>query len=244
MTYMKLMKKALFLSTILMMSLASCTSENKPADSPDIRAFGLTGDVSQVYVTTMTLSTTDPEEKPSSEANERLELSFDKAGRVTLDSYSNKYEYDADGKFIMGRTDSTTFTRDSLGRIDTYDNTPDDFETLDFENYLQMKFKYDDKNRVSTVEFGGWEWNTDHKFFYDKDNVYPSKMTFDGGSEGTEYKGESVYEYISFDQKGNWTERKVTSTETESEEFSEEAPKTVNRVLTEKRRIVYYSDSK
>lgn len=236
------MRKALFISAILMMSVASCTSENKTADSPDIRAFGLTGDVSQVYLTTVTLSTTDPEAELTSEASERLELSFDKAGRVTLDRYSNKYEYDADGKFKMGRTDSTTFTRDSLGRIDTYDNTPDDFEFLDFENYIQMKFKYDAMGRASAIEFGGWEWYTEHKFFYDKDKVYPSKMTYAGGSEGTEYKGEETYEYISFDQKGNWTERKVTSTVTESEEFSETEPKTVNSVVSEKRRIVYYSD--
>lgn len=239
---MKHMKKVLFISAVLMMSLASCTSENKTADSPDIRAFGLTGDVSEVYLTTVTVSTTDPDAEISPEQTERLELSFDKAGRVTLDRYGSKYEYDTEGNFIKGRTDSTTFTRDAQGRIDTYDNTPDDFETLDYENYLQMRFKYDDLGRVTTEDLGGWEWFYEYKFFYDKDNVYPSKMTYEGGSEGTEWKGEAINEYKSFDQKGNWTERSITITETESEEFSEEAPKTVTKVLTEKRRIIYYSD--
>ena len=225
------MKKALFISVILMMFLASCKSENKATGSPDIRAFGLAGDVSEVYLT-------------SAEEPERLELSFDKAGRVTVDRYGSKYEYDADGNFIKGRTDSTTFTRDAQGRIDIYDNTPDDFETLDYENYLQMKFKYDDMGRVVTEELGGWEWYYEFKFSYDKDNVYPAGMKYDGGSEGTEWKGEAKYEYKSFDQKGNWTERTVNLTETESEEFSDEAPKTVTKVFTEKRRIIYHSDKK
>ena len=91
------MKRLAYLLTMAAVALVSC----QPADKsfPDVRSFGLSGDVKEVYASTM-----DPEleaegEDPMLEP-EILEFSFDELGRVTEDNSGNSFEYDAQGNLV------------------------------------------------------------------------------------------------------------------------------------------------
>ncbi len=221
-------------------------SGNGNYDQTDARTFGLAGAVKEVRISVTNLSPANDEERANPVISDnKLQMSFNERGQVTLDHYGNVYEYDSDGKFIKGRSDITVVERDSKGRITRYENTPqtysdgEDFGEFVF-NYISLDLGYDEQGRVYTEEIGSWEAGYAYRIFYDGSNIYPQRAVIDGGEGPTTVKGSITYEYISFDEKGNWTERKVFVAQSFTEEGSNDEPTVENTERLEKRTILYY----
>ena len=240
---------ALVMTMALALSCRSNTnnsddSGNGNYDQTDARTFGLAGAVKEVRISVTNLLPSDTQENILSKDNE-LQMSFNERGQVTLDHYGNVYEYDSDGKFVKGRSDITVVERDSKGRITRYENTPqtysdgEDFGEFVF-NYISLDLGYDEQGRVYTEEIGSWEAGYAYRIFYEGSNIYPQRAVIDGGEGPTTVKGSITYEYISFDEKGNWTERKVFVAQSFTEEGSSDEPTVENTERLEKRTILYY----
>jgi uncharacterized protein YcfL len=151
----KTMKKALFVSALAAAVLAACQSP-EAVTSPDVRTFGMKGDVKTV---SYTIEDVELSEEPGYEPEYELELSFDEQGRVTLDNYNNVYEYDAEGNFVRGSGKRTVMQRDAQGRVILYDNTilPEDgnYEESDFDHFIKIEIAYDAQGRMDLLDFEG-----------------------------------------------------------------------------------------
>ena len=242
------MKNISILSLAAMLLLVvSCHTENK-AGSPDLRTFGMKGDVKEVFFSVFRLESSSAEEQgdPWIQQDELL-LSFDEAGRVTRDDYQNYYEYDDKGQVVEGTSEQTRLTRDDQGRIVCYDNTgiddtSDDFDIMDFR---KISYTYDAQGRVATEEYNGWEWTNKYTYSYEGDNIWPASCTLESHDEGWNSEGTITYEYLAFDGKGNWTERIVTRRTKEYEEpWGDEEPEVEDYYLEtrETREILYWED--
>ena len=235
-----MMKKVLLLMAVL--ALASCQFGNKGYDPKDALSFGLVGDVKEVYVTRSIVST-DSENDAVEEGmdEERLEMTFTEKGRITLDTYGNPYVYDEEGKFVKGFTENTVLVRDNKGRLETYDNMTEDYDgDFDVETYFTYTFSYDDQDRVILEELGGWEWGETYYLVYSGKKTYPVSATFTGYNENWNEEGTIEYEYISFDDRGNWTERKQIIDYVGYEEDCEDEAENHTTVYLQKRRIIYW----
>ncbi len=245
------MKKAFFVSALAAAALAACQSP-EAATSPDVRTFGMKGDVKTV---SYTLEHLVPSEEPGAEPEYEVffedepVLAFDAQGRVTLDSFGYVYEYDADGNFVRGSSDKTVMQRDAQGRIILYDNTPhteddDDLSEIDFENFGRFEISYDAQGRPDMIDSDGWESTCQTKYIYEGDNPYPFRELYDLLYEGMEDDAAIEYEYTAFDKKGNWTERYHTSTIKTSADWDDEdaEPEIDESRYRERRTITYWSD--
>ena len=236
------MRKVLFVSALAAAALAACQSPEADT-SPDVRTFGLKGDVKTVSYTIEDVELT---EEPGYEPEYELEFSFDEQGRVTLDNYNNVYEYDAEGNFVRGSGKRTVMQRDEQGRVILYDNTvlPEDgdYDDSDFDHFIKIAITYDGQGRMDLLDFEGSESMSQTKYIYKDDQPYPSMEYYDNQYESFKEDGTVEYEYTAFDKKGNWTERTFLSTTTVWDVEEEgEAEKSEIR-LRERRIITYWSD--
>ena len=228
-------------------ALVSCQTAQKTT-SPDLRTFGMKGDVKNVFYSVLLLETSSEEEQgdPWLEQDELL-MSFDRDGRVIRDENGNTYEYDDKGNFVEGLSDKTVLTRDDKGRIVHYDNTDVDWESddVDIYDFVNVVYTYDDKGRVATEENTGWEWMTTYTYHYDGDNIYPSSIDYESFIEAWVENGTITYDYLAFDAKGNWTERIIKdSSEGYEEPWDDQEPE-IEKSYQEVRQtleIIYWSD--
>ena len=224
---------------MVMMALASC--QETALGSVDTRTFGLYGNVEKVSITPFFATPGDNglvqgERMDGSES----EMSFDRQGRVLLDLYGNVYEYDDEGNFVKGAEDYQKMKRDEQGRIVLYDSMRDDEDDACFK----MEFSYDEKGRVSKVDFALWEGAYTDMLIYKGDNVYPEKIINNGSEQGENIQMTTEYRYLEFDDKGNWLKREVHVTTVTTEEAVDEdstpEPITEEIYTIEVREIKYY----
>ena len=92
------MKKIAVFVLMAAFAFASCQTAQKETTSPDLRTFGMKGDVKMVLYSELLLDTSSEDEQgdPWLEQDELL-MSFDREGRVIRDENGNMYEYDDDG---------------------------------------------------------------------------------------------------------------------------------------------------
>ncbi len=223
-------------------------AENSKYNPTDARTFGLVGPVQEVRYSKALLSTTSTEEQgdPWLESD-KLELTFDEYGRVTLDGLTGcKYVYDENGNFIKGFSEKTEMTRDDKGRIISYANTNiegiDDYSKINFDEYIAKSFEYDDLGRVIKATYSGWEWMTDDTYEYFGGNVYPKTVKYDSTAESYVIETTIEYEYLKFDENGNWTERNQILKEVSRDCGGAGDPETVEYEYLERRTIKYYSE--
>ena len=245
------MKKITILVLMAAFALVSCQTAQKTATSPDVRGYGFTGDVRYVYVSTM-----DPELEAEGEdpwlEEDMLEFEFDELGRVVIDDYGNEFGYDEQGNFIRGEFEQSTLVRDANGRIVEYSNEVLDengefyYEDSDVFEMCNLAYKYDAKGRVETEEYSGWEWGSSYTYEYEGDAFYPKEVRIESYNEGYNENILFIYEYLTFDDKGNWTSRNVTRLATGYEEPWEEDMEpeyeTTENHTRQFRKITYWSD--
>jgi len=243
------MKKYYLFAIMAAFALVSCQNGGKT--SPDVHTFGLTGDVKEVYLSELAVFDSMEEDEGDSMPDDNvLELSFDEQGRVLLDEYVNEYAYDDEGNFV-GRTEWTELTRDAQGRITSFYNPVLDEdgefldEDMDVVEHCRFEYTYDAQGRVATEAYRGWEWGTDYVYEYDGNAFYPSVVSFEGYDAGYNESGIIEYEYVKFDDRGNWTVRTVTKTTDSWEEAwddNEPEVETSTSVTRQYRKITYWSD--
>ncbi len=234
-----------FLMIAVLALVASCrngadNNESKAVnyDATDARTMGLLGEVKEVKVAAIFGFSENGDEVTD---GYQLQAVFDENGRVLLDRWGNKYEYDAEGNFVKGSSDIAKVTRDDKGRLVGYHNMPTYYtQAIDYYHYISLELSYDEKGRVVSEEIGRWESGNTNTYIYEGDNIYPQRNSFIGGESITVTKGTSVYKYISFDKKGNWIEREVITEAVSTSEGDEENPDAYKLEYTEKREIVYW----
>ena len=240
------MKQISILALAALTVFAAC---NPKHDSNDVRTFGMTGDVKAVRFSEEMLESSSAEAAEHFWADkDKLEMTFDEQGRITLDSYGTVYQYDESGVFVPEAGSTAVMSRDAKGRIEAYDNTcldDVDFSHYDISKYYKASYEYDAKGRPVRGEFAGWEWGETRTYQYDGARVYPSVIIKEGGSEGWNEKTTVTYEYTEFVARGNWTERFVTR-QTDGWEACEEGvePEVETTVvkIREIRTITYWSE--
>ncbi|MCR5352446.1 MAG: hypothetical protein K6E35_08170 [Bacteroidales bacterium] len=241
------MKKICILSLLAAFAFVGC--QRGASGSADVRTFGMTGPVKEVFQA-VTLISEDGVEQEAAPVAETLLMSFDEQGRVTLDLFGNVYVYDEAGNFVQGNHEITVMERDPKGRILTYDSTrvPDDmdYDGFSLEQFFCVTFGYDGKNRPVLEDHGGWEWETVIDRNFQGNKVYPESERFSGGFEDVVEEGTIHYEYTAFDDRGNWTERTVTKVTVTTEDLWEEKTEqqTETLVTRERRTIHYWSGTK
>jgi hypothetical protein len=237
------MKKIALLLVMAAFAFVSCDKNGKT--SPDVRTYGFTGDVKEVQLSTMDPALEEEGEDPWLEES-MLEFSFDEMGRVTEDDYGNQFKYDDEGNVI---SQFKEITRDEQGRIvRVVNNILDEDgefldENLDVFDYCEVLYTYDEKGRVVTEDYSGWEWGTVYTYEYEGDKFYPCKATFKSYNEGFNEEGTLTYEYLTFDDKGNWTSRNLnrvaSSYEEPWEEDQEPEIETSEETIRQIRQITY-----
>ena len=225
--------RLLFLVTMIICDGSFCMAiGSKPTDdTPDRRTFGLIGNVKEVQIS-ITDNSEDIVDDPILE--DQL-MTFDEKGRITRDINDCEYVYDAQGNFIKGAKEYTKMERDEKGRIKCYETRLDD-EDPDCYRYT---YRYDTKGRPTTIELLLWEGLYTNTFTYSGDNVYPDKLAIEGDEEGDHYSIVVTYEYKSFDEQGNWTER-VCNTETRITSLGDTDITQESMSTLEQREIIYY----
>ena len=223
---------------------STTTEEEKPNldyNTTDAKTFGLNGCVEKV-VTTTYVATLEGDKLVKGMISNRTDslTTFDEKGRVTLDSYANPYIYDADGKFIKGRSKESKMTRDKEGRITNYSNR----ENANHWEGYDYSFEYDKQGRIKAIEWGGWEEGESYALTYKDDKLYPSSMHIDGQACADIYKTDIRYKYTKFDEKGNWTAREMyfdIMQTTEEYEGNENPAKDYSKeYYIQERTITYY----
>ncbi len=179
-----------------LLALVSCRQAVNPDYNPsDASTFGLAGDVKEVKSLL----------EYGADGDEWMdEMAFDEKGRITLASYAFNFEYDENGQLISD--EGYELKRDDQGRIASYGNPSDD------EDYFSASFEYDDSGRTVKEKYSGWEWYADNTNVYKGNNLYPSEHNSVMGEGGEIEKDTVKYKYIKFDSRGNWIERKKTTT--------------------------------
>lgn len=137
---------------------------------------------------------------------------WDENGQIT-------YSFDTAGNVIVPQ--NMRVIRNSMG------------VAVDFQFYncywFSQKLTYNSNGKLKKVESGDeehvWHW----EYFYDSNGRVCKKVLTAFGEDGeggfSSSKTTTYYEYVSFDAKGNWTER---------------IAKEPGNVRTETRKIVYY----
>ncbi|MBR2243441.1 MAG: hypothetical protein IJ888_01735 [Prevotella sp.] len=247
---------------VITLTMSSCKQGNKPtgaeepADSTvtiveekkaeldynttDARSFGLYGCVAKV-VTTTYMATLEGDKLVKGIISNRTDslATFDEKGRVTLDPYANPYVYDADGKFIKGRSKASQMNRDKDGRVISYTNRENENH---WEGY-SYEFSYDKEGRITTIEWGGWEEGESYGLTYQDGKLYPSSVHIDGLACADIYKTDIRYRYTKFDEQGNWTAREMyfdIMQTTEEYEGNENPPKDYSKEYYIQERIITY----
>ena len=152
-------------------------------NTTDARSFGLYGCVAKV-VTTTYMANLEGDKLVKGIISNRTDslATFDEKGRVTLDPYANPYVYDADGKFIKGRSKASQMNRDKDGRVISYTNRENENH---WEGY-SYEFSYD-KEGCADI------YKTDIRYRYTKfdeqGNWTAREMYFDIMQTTEEYEG-------------------------------------------------------
>lgn len=200
------MKLITLLMTLAAFAMTSCEEKGEVKTSPDVRTFGLIGDVKEVYLSQELISNSAGPYNGEDPwlIEDFLDLSFNEKGLVT-DANGLSYAYDADGNYLPGKPERGKMIRDAQGRIEKiYDYTQEaEWEggVEDPEGCLDRQFTYDDQGRP-VAEFTG---SSTTAYTYEGDNPYPASCTYETYDVTT-----VTYEYKQFDAKGNWTERIAT----------------------------------
>lgn len=242
------MKKISILALSAAFLFAACAPKYNPNDA---RTFGLAGDVKEVHFSEEMLESSSEEVAAHFWADkDKLEMTFDEKGRITLDAYGTVYKYDEAGVFVSDDVPEAVMSRDTRGRIEAYDHTSlddVDFTHYDISKFYKYSYTYDAKGRPATAERGGWEWGENCTYSYDGAKVYPATVVKEGGSEGWNEKTTLTYDYTAFDARGNWTERFLTRVtegwEEPWEEGAEPQVDTTTVKIREIRTITYWSDA-
>lgn len=134
-----------------------------------------------------------------------------------------------------------TVTRDDLGRIISYAYL--DAATGDFtDGAYTEEYKWDDNSetdRLVSRRLQGLESSSLTRFGYDSDGRLVKAVTT-SEEPGFKSTATTTYRYISFDAKGNWTEREARTDDVVNDEGHEER---TTYVAVEKRTIKYYPEA-
>lgn len=135
---------------------------------------------------------------------------FNRRGYLVFDGH-NKYTYRADTVFLYGKDAragmSVSLTYDAAGRIVAENR---EYEgNAEGDGAQSTEFSYDDAGRLAKSYTLLWEGGVETVYTYDAQGRLATRQEttydYDGNTERT-----YTYEYVEFDDRGNWTERKST----------------------------------
>lgn len=226
-------------------SIVPPTEENIVFTSPDLSWKDLTGNVEYYVQQSITegnphISTTDSVRFTPNGMISFI-LSASSYGGDKIEEIRTAFEYDDTGK-LTNATDKAVFPmlveigRDEQNRIISYKRI-DKNSGMDSESAFEEIYLWNENGRIQRYELHGFEWSNSKTFSYDAEGRI-LKCVERSSDMGTETASEESYEYISFDDKGNWTERIATIDRTVTEEMEHTVKEKLKR--TEKRMIKYY----
>lgn len=207
--------------------------------------FELTGPVKSCHVECWQTGTADGEyEQPDMMWSRNY--GFNRRGYLEIDGCA-EYTYRADTVFLYGEDAqagmSASLTFDAAGRIVA--------QKLEYEGEAvgdgerSVEFSYDHAGRLTRSYTVFWETEMETSYGYDAkgrlETCREAMQNYDGGAERI-----YTYEYVKFDEYGNWTQRKVTvkSTATQPiEGYEHERSEVVHApdaYQFESREITYY----
>ncbi len=171
---------------------------------------------------------------------------FNRRGYLEFDG-CNEYTYRADTLFLYGEDAragmSATLTYDDAGRIVAQKLEYEEEQVGDGER--STEFTYDAAGRLTRTYTVLWETGVETLYTYDPQGRLATRREtaydYDGFTERIH-----TYEYVAFDEYGNWTQRKVTvkTTEVQAVEGAEHEESEVVQepdvYQFETRRITYY----
>lgn len=189
-----------------------------PADSCEIPVrhneaclalFELTGPVENCRVENWQTGTAEGEYAEADMIWSR-DYGFNRRGYLVLDGCA-EYTYRADTVFLYGEDAqagmSASLTYDAAGRVVAQKLEYQGDAVGDGEQ--STEFSYDDAGRLAQTYAALWETGVETVYTYDAQGRLATRRetahNYDGDTERIH-----VYEYVSFDEHGNWTERKVT----------------------------------
>ena len=246
------MKNFWQIAIVAMLMLTACSFGTKAAENKDgekekvegdtgyAHAYGLYGNVKEVRISICKMTDLADGEEPWVESD-KLEMAFDRQGRITIDSKGNTYKYDEAGNVSMmlhGDTPVNEIKLDSKGRIVRYLKR-DGLNDREFEDYT---FTYDSQGRLLTSEANFWEALDYDSLVYEGNKVYPAKIITNGAAEADNYESTTEYDYRGFDDHGNWTECYATTNGYEMIADDESTREKTHYEQLERRKIIYYSD--
>ena len=246
------MKKFWQIAIVAMLMLTACSFGTKAAENKDdekekvenntgyAHAYGLYGNVKEVRISICKMTDLADGEEPWVESD-KLEMAFDRQGRITIDSKGNTYKYDEAGNVSMmlhGDTPVNEIKLDSKGRVVKYLKR-DGLNDREFEDYT---FTYDAQGRLLTSEANFWEALDYDSLVYEGNKVYPAKIITNGAAEADNYESTTEYDYRGFDDHGNWTECYATTNGYEMIADDESTREKTHYEQLERRKIIYYSD--
>ena len=246
------MKKFWQIAIVAVLMLTACSFGTKAAENKDgekekvegdtgyAHAYGLYGNVKAVRISICKMTDLADGEEPWVESD-KLEMAFDRQGRITIDSKGNTYKYDEAGNVSMmlrGDTPVNEIKLDSKGRVVRYLKR-DGLNDREFEDYT---FTYDAQGRLLTSEANFWEALDYDSLVYEGNKVYPVKIITNGAAEADNYENTTKYDYREFDDHGNWTERYATTDGYEMIADDESTREKTHYEQLERRKIIYYSD--
>jgi YD repeat-containing protein len=246
------MKNFWQMAIVAILMLTACSFGTKAAENKDdekekvednagyAHAYGLYGNVKEVRISICKMTDLADGEEPWVESD-KLEMAFDRQGRITIDSKGNTYKYDEAGNVSMmlrGDTPVNEIKLDSKGRI-VRDSKRDGLNDREFEDYT---FTYDAQGRLLTSEANFWEALDYDSLVYEGNKVYPAKIITNGAAEADNYENTTEYDYRGFDDHGNWTECYATTNGYEMIADDESTREKTHYEQLERRKIIYYSD--
>ena len=197
---------------------AETSGSGAPADSCEIPVrhneaclalFELTGPVENCRVENWQTGTAEGEYAKADMMWSR-DYGFNRRGYLVLDGCA-EYTYRADTVFLYGEDAqagmSASLTYDAAGRVVAQKLEYQGDAVGDGEQ--STEFSYDDAGRLAQTYAALWETGVETVYTYDaQGRLATRRETAHNYDEDTERI--HVYEYVSFDEHGNWTERKVT----------------------------------
>ncbi|MBR3878059.1 MAG: hypothetical protein IKJ23_07740 [Bacteroidaceae bacterium] len=215
------MKKMLFaLAAIGSLVLAGCSEKKAEevvefVDTSDLKMYELTGNVKSVKAYTV------------KRGNEELiyTLAFDANGLATTHKYDLDLDIDA----------NVNVERNEKGEITIYNAALPDAKKAK----VNVEYTYNEKGQAEKIVTVRDGWNkTTEKVKYDEQNNR-LKATAESYEDDMRIVDDITYNYKSYDEKGNWTERELTirnrTIDWEGDVLHEQ---TIRK--TEKREILYY----
>ncbi len=246
------MKNFWQIAIVAILMLTACSFGTKAAENKDgekekvegdtgyAHAYGLYGNVKEVRISICKMTDLADGEEPWVESD-KLDIAFDRQGRITIDEAGNTYKYDKAGNVSMmlhGDTPVNEIKLDSKGRVVKYLKR-DGLNDREFEDYT---FTYDAQGRLLTSEANFWEALDYDSLVYEGNKVYPVKIITNGAAEADNYENTTEYDYRGFDDHGNWTERYATTDGYEMIADDESTREKTHYEQLERRKIIYYSD--